>query len=69
MKNSNDTIGNQTCDLPACSPVHQPTAPQRVPVEGIITAFTWKESRKPRKTESEQPVAGPLAHGTEMLSD
>jgi len=26
MKNSNDTIGNQTHDLPACSAVPQPTA-------------------------------------------
>jgi len=26
MKNSNDTIGNQTRDLPACSTVRQPTA-------------------------------------------
>ena len=29
MKNSNDTIGNQTHDLPACSAVPQPTAPPR----------------------------------------
>jgi len=29
MKNSNDTIGNQTSDLPACSAVPQPTAPSR----------------------------------------
>ena len=27
MKNSNDTIGNRTRDLPACSAVSQPTAP------------------------------------------
>jgi hypothetical protein len=27
MKNSNDTIGYRTRDLPACSAVHQPTAP------------------------------------------
>jgi hypothetical protein len=27
MKNSNDTIGNQTRDLPVCSTVPQPTAP------------------------------------------
>jgi len=26
MKNSNDTIGNQTCNLPTCSAVPQPTA-------------------------------------------
>jgi hypothetical protein len=29
MKNSNDTIGNRTRDLPACSEVPQPTAPTR----------------------------------------
>jgi len=32
MKNSNDTIGNQTHDLPACSAVAQPTAPQHAPL-------------------------------------
>jgi hypothetical protein len=31
MKNSSDTIGNRTRDLPACSAVPQPTAPLRVP--------------------------------------
>ena len=31
MKNSNDTIGNRTRDLPACSAVPQPTAPPRTP--------------------------------------
>jgi hypothetical protein len=31
IKNSNDTIGNQTRDLPACSAVPQPTAPPRAP--------------------------------------
>jgi hypothetical protein len=31
MKNSNDTIGNRTRDLPACSAVTQPTAPPRAP--------------------------------------
>ena len=31
MKNSNDTIGNQTHDLPTCSAVPQPTAPPRTP--------------------------------------
>ena len=33
MKNSNNTIGNRTRDLPACSAVPQPTAPPRAPVE------------------------------------
>ena len=31
MKNSNDTIGNQTRDLPACSAVPQPAAQPRAP--------------------------------------
>ena len=31
MKNSNDTIGNRTRDLLACSAVPQPTAPLRTP--------------------------------------
>jgi hypothetical protein len=29
MENSNDTIGNRTHDLPACSVVPEPTAPPR----------------------------------------
>ena len=31
MKNSNDNIGNRTRDVPACSAVTQPNAPQRDP--------------------------------------
>ena len=31
MKNSNDTIGNRTRDLPTCSAVPQPTALRRAP--------------------------------------
>ena len=30
MKNSSDTIGNRTRDLPTCSAVPQPTAPTRI---------------------------------------
>ena len=32
MENSNDTIGNQTCDLPTCSTVPQPTVPPHIPI-------------------------------------
>ena len=35
MKNSNDTIGNRTRDLPACSAVPQPTAPTRTPHKNV----------------------------------
>jgi len=31
MKNSNDTVGNRTRNLPTCSAVPQPTAPPRAP--------------------------------------
>jgi hypothetical protein len=37
MKNPNDTIGNRTRDLPACSAVPQPTAPSRTPL--LMVAF------------------------------
>jgi hypothetical protein len=37
MKNSSDTIGNRTRDLPACTAVPQPTALQRAPF--IIDKF------------------------------
>ena len=30
MKNSNDTIGNRTRDLPACSALPQPTEPPQL---------------------------------------
>ena len=36
-KKSNDTIGNQTRDLPACSAVHQPTAPPCAPIIIFVT--------------------------------
>jgi len=43
MKNSNDTIGNRTRDLPTCSPEPQPTAPPRIPnrneYQGYLLAF------------------------------
>jgi hypothetical protein len=31
VKNPNDPIGNQTCDLSTCSSVPQPTAPTHTP--------------------------------------
>jgi hypothetical protein len=37
MKKFNDTIGNQTCDLPVCSAVPQPTAPPRAPTVFLNT--------------------------------
>jgi hypothetical protein len=39
MKNSNDTIGNRTRDLPVCSAVPQPTAPPRAPKNTAIVKY------------------------------
>jgi len=36
MKNSSDTIGNRTRDLPTCSAVPQPTVPPRAPHYAVI---------------------------------
>jgi len=36
LKNSSDTIGNQTRDLPACSALPQPTALLRAPNYEVI---------------------------------
>ena len=45
MKNSNDTIGNLTRDLPACSAVLQPTAPPCSPfvinADGKDRTLSW----------------------------
>jgi hypothetical protein len=37
MKNSNDTIGNRTRDLPTCSAVPQPAALLRAPTGTLDT--------------------------------
>jgi hypothetical protein len=42
MKNSSDTIGNRTHDLPACSAVPQPTAPPRAPIKREGTEENWE---------------------------
>jgi hypothetical protein len=40
MKNSIDTIGNRTRDIPACSAVPQPNAPPPTP-KGIIKMYNF----------------------------
>jgi len=39
LKNSNDTIGNRTRDLPGCSTVPQPTVPPRAPYVFEVLRF------------------------------
>jgi hypothetical protein len=40
MKNSNDTIGNRTRDLPVLSAVPQPTAPPRPRIVEVVV-YIW----------------------------
>ena len=51
MKNSNDTIGNRTRDLPACSAVPQPTAPPRALLYSVkaIPLQAWAGPEGSRK--------------------
>jgi hypothetical protein len=58
MKNSNDTTGNRTCDLPACSAVPQPTVPLHAPHSdsmGYVILTVWATSLTLK--EYEQPVS------------
>ena len=48
MKNSNDTIGNRTRDLLACTTVPQPTAPPRVAI--LSAPFVHGASRFSRRS-------------------
>jgi hypothetical protein len=42
MKNSNDTMGNRTRNLPTCTAVPQPTAPPAAyPIIWILSPFTF----------------------------
>jgi hypothetical protein len=64
MKNSNDTIGNRTRDLPACSAVPQPTTPPCapmvnvgrssyiVPVIPVKILKIWKDFQKKFQTQN-----------------
>jgi hypothetical protein len=52
MKNSNDTTGNRTRDLPACSAVPQPTAPPRAPKLRCMEIY--KQSRNMQAIHNSQ---------------
>jgi hypothetical protein len=43
MKSSNDTIGNQTRDLPTCSAVHQPIGLKRAPQKCCSSIYFNKQ--------------------------
>jgi len=56
MKNSNDTIGNRTRDLPTCSAVPQPTALPRAPCTWCAHTFLCYLSTKFHKPRKNWPL-------------
>jgi len=46
MKKSNDTIGNRTRDLPACSAVPQPTVLPRTPKVTLLLTDYLEKGKK-----------------------
>ena len=58
MKNSNDTIGNRTHDLPTSSAVPQTTAPPRAPMSRVAS-FRSRSLYPPGKKHHV-----PFEHGT-----
>ena len=51
-KNSNDTIGNRTRDLPACSAVPQPTAPPRATLNTLTVTNVLDVLPTPNQLDS-----------------
>ena len=50
MKNSNDTIGNRTSDLPVCSAVPQQTAPPRILFPTLVPILPLRTVRPIHRT-------------------
>jgi len=73
MKNSNDTIGNRTRDLPACSAVPQPTAPPRahrlVVGRAGIRTHSWPSNVKWRECLFFLPTALELEECVEIPAE
>jgi len=61
MKNINDTIGNRTRDLPACSALPQPTAPPDAPLQIISNFFLMTNFRKYIPRNGTLAIPGTLA--------
>jgi len=58
MKNSSDTIGNRTRDLPTCSAVPQPTAPPRASVVNVDSLISIQPLG--RFSRNQNPVRRPV---------
>ena len=64
MKNSNDTIGNRTRDLPACSAVLQPNAPPRTPNQHMNLYLNKTDIQQ---SENAQMTANPRVQKTSKM--
>ena len=62
MKNSNDTIGNRTPDLPTCSAVPQPTAPPRFQTTNNLVGLTPASSESDVRVSCLWPNCGLANH-------
>jgi hypothetical protein len=69
MKNSSDTIGNHTRDLPACSAVPQPTAPSRAPLPGLDVQYCVHGMSIPNSLTFCSGVRHPAASNSKDNSD
>ena len=78
MKNSNDTIGNRTRDLPTCSAVPQPTALRRAPKQNRTNYFKkkilkeetdikWRLFKQPEETIAHLTSGCPILRNNEYL--
>jgi hypothetical protein len=53
MKNSSDTIGDRTCDLPVCSAVPQRTAPLLAPFDHPVLTHIMAEKAMFKKKDAQ----------------
>jgi hypothetical protein len=78
MKNSNDTIGNRTRDLPACSVVPQPTVSPRAPLKPAIKLnlepitcryilYTYMHATKHTRTSANYIILPSFRHNPEAV--
>ena len=68
MKKFGDTIGNRTCDLPACSAVSQQTAPLRsVTVRTSCLIYCALFSRETGVRNCQRDPSGLHLHHTQFL--
>ena len=69
MKNSYDTIGNRTRDLPVCSAVPQPTAPPRTPITILYSLKIQLDTITHRNRITSQETESPPHYKICVIND